>query len=189
MSPDVRKVFIAAVKDKLAEAEEMFGVDMSDVQIEFNIRGYRMCGQACPPKFNRKTRKMLPYRIRFHAEYIMKHLKEMIEVTIPHEVAHIVCMKDPSRGRGHNAGWRRTDLLLGGNGDRTHRMIEGFDAAKEKAPVRKRSRFLYRTTTGVEVPLGPGQHRKCQAGATYTLASRMGGGDIRANGFIKKVSV
>lgn len=184
MSPDVRKVFIAAVNDKLAEAETKFGVDMSDVMIELNIRGYRMAGQACGPKFNRKTGKRMPYRVRFHPEYIMTHLKEMIEVTVPHEVAHIVCMKDPSRGRGHDAGWRRTDLLLGGTGDATHSMMDGFHAAKAKAPVRQRTQYIYRTTAGVEVPMGPVRHKKCQAGTVYSLR---GGGRILANGFIKKV--
>ena len=185
MSPDVRKVFIEAVKIKLAEAQEKFGVDMSDVKIELNIKGYRVAGQACAPRYNRKTRRTMPYRVRFHPEYVMNHLKEMVEVTIPHEVAHIVCMKDPSFGRGHNAGWRRVDILLGGTGDATHNMMDGFNAARAKSPSRNRSQYLYRTTKGVEVPMGPVRHRKCQAGAVYSLQG--GGGRILKDGFIRKV--
>lgn len=177
MSPDVKRVFLEAVKIKMAEAEEKFGVDMSDVKVELNIRGWRTAGQAC---WDRRR----GYRLRFHPEYIVTHLKEMVETVISHEIAHIVCFKKPALGRDHNRGWQMVDRRLGGTGNRTHSMDEALKKAKAKSNFsnrRSRKKFQYRTTTGMLIEVGPVRHGKILRGAGYRVA---GGGTFRKENFI-----
>lgn len=174
MTSDMKQSFLNAVRAKLKEAEEKFGVDMKDVKIELNIRGWRAAGYAqwCPAK---------GYRLRFHPEYIATHFDEMVNVTVPHEVAHMVCFKKESLGRDHNRGWQMVDRMLGGNGKRCHKMKAAMKAAKAKSPRRApRSVYIYHTTRGYEIAVGKVRHERIQSGVVYEARNQ---GRILKHGF------
>jgi predicted SprT family Zn-dependent metalloprotease len=174
MNQSTRSAFLAIVKDKMAQAEQMFGVDMSDVAIELNIRGNRISGQACPPRWKRGKR--LGYRIRFNPAAIVECFDELVKRTVGHEVAHMVCFKRPELGRNHDRGWKRIDIALGGDGSRCHSMKFG------QASTRTRKQYAYKTTSGQQVVLSSVRHNRIQTGTIYVYGKDRS--KIKSDGYI-----
>ena len=89
-------------KEVLALAEQLYGVKIEPT-VSFNLRG-RVAGWAgC--KLCSSGRQ---YSLRFNCELIQgKHFDDMVNLTVPHEVAHLVCYARPDLGSKHDAGWRR----------------------------------------------------------------------------------
>lgn len=162
--------FKALVRAKLEEAGKLYGLEeqMKHVGIRLDIRGYRCAGQAC--------RRGFQFYLRFHPDAILKHWDEMVNETIPHEVAHTVCQMNPTLGKNHNAGWQRVCRALGGDASRTHTLEFG-----EKP---QRQECWYQTETGHLVDIGPIRHAKVQKGATYRVR---GQGKIERAGFVGHV--
>lgn len=167
MSQAKLEQFRKEVRKCLTKAGEKYGLEkqMEHVKIRLDIKGYRCAGQA--------VRKGFQFSVRFHPDAIIKHWDEMVNDTIPHEVAHTVCQMNPTLGKNHDAGWKRVCRALGGDDSRTHDMVFGDKP--------KRTECWYRTTTGELVDLGPIRHAKVQKGASYRAR---GAGRIQADGFV-----
>lgn len=152
--------FTKAINASLKRANELFGTDFSllNVDVDFNIKG-RCAGRAYPLRYSACKTK---YRLSFNMEAILKYNQEMTKDTIPHEVAHLVCFAQPTRGSNHNAGWKRVCRALGGDDSRTHDMV--LTKHREK----QRVRFIYEVM-GHEVVVGPVHHKRIQAGQEYTI--------------------
>jgi predicted SprT family Zn-dependent metalloprotease len=150
-------------KEVLEKAELLYGVKI-DPKITFNLKG-RVAGWAgC--KFCRITRQARDFTLRFNSDIIQgKHFDDMMELTIPHEVAHLVCYARPDLGSKHNPGWKRVCMALGGNGSRTH--------SYETAPGRGNG-FTYRASCGTEITVSSIIHRKIQAGQGRVLKKTRG---------------
>ena len=150
-------------QEVLAKAELMYGVKI-DPTIMFNLKG-RVAGWAgC--KFCRLTRQAKDFTLRFNSEIIQgKHFEDMMNLTIPHEVAHLVCYTRPDLGAKHNPGWKRVCMALGGSGSRTH--------SYETAPARG-NEFTYRASCGTEITVSQIIHRKIQAGQGRVLQRTRG---------------
>lgn len=150
-------------QEVLAKAELLYGVKI-DPKILFNLKG-RVAGWAgC--KFCRLTRKAQDFTLRFNTDLIQgKHFDDMMNLTVPHEVAHLVCYARPDLGSKHNPGWKRVCLALGGNGSRTH--------SYETAPARGKG-FTYRASCGTELTVSSIIHRKIQMGQTRVLKKTRG---------------
>jgi predicted SprT family Zn-dependent metalloprotease len=176
----VKAAFMIELKAKIALAEELFDVDFSGVKVELNIRGNRMAGQACSGGFTRRG-KYKSKRIRYNPAAIMECYNEMVTRTLGHEIAHMVCMLRPELGKGHDAGWKRVDIALGGDGSRCHTMNFGT------AINRTRKQYIYNTTSGQEVTISSVRHGRVQRGAVYTL--RSDGSQIRADGLVRQQRV
>jgi len=154
----------AKCKHVVERAKELYGMDLSQVRVSFDMRGraagkaggrgYRMPGSAYYVKFNRD---MLTREAFDHVH----------NDTVPHEYAHIVCFMDPSKGKNHDHGWARVCQQLGGTGARTHR---------EEVVHGKGATYEYTTDRGHKVRLGDKHHRKVQAGST--LRFRAGKGTV-----------
>ena len=142
----------------LAKAEALYGVKT----IAFNLRG-RVAGWAgC--KFCALTRQAKDFSLRFNSEIIQgDHFEDMINFTIPHEIAHLLCYARPELGRKHDAGWKRVCIALGGNGSRTH----NYD-------VVVRGRWDYLTDLGNKVSVTKKYHAYVQAGGTLTFKRGLG---------------
>jgi predicted SprT family Zn-dependent metalloprotease len=153
----------ARTQEVLAKAELLYGVKI-DPKILFNLKG-RVAGWAgC--KFCRITRKAQDFTLRFNSELIQgKHFEDMMNLTIPHEVAHLTCYARPDLGAKHNPGWKRVCVSLGGSGDRTH--------SYNTAPARGDG-FTYRATCGTEITVSAVIHRKIQMGQGRVLRKTKG---------------
>lgn len=161
--------FEQKVRDCLARAETLFGVDLSAVEISFNLKGLT-AGYA--HNYNDKL------IVRFNADAVSTHWDHMTESTIPHEVAHLVgfVAKNSSHPwakyiSGHNDYWRRAACLLGDVefGARTHNL--------PLAPAKKMNEYLYVDPYGEEIKISATVHNRIQQGAHYT--SRRTGRQIK----------
>ncbi len=105
---------------KLKEAFDMFGIDYypAQVSIRISLTGTSVAGKAGYKERNGVRR----YYIDFNARAIERYPDELFDLTIPHEIAHIVCYMNPKLGKGHNYGWQWVCKSLGGDGKRHHTM-------------------------------------------------------------------
>lgn len=128
----------------LEKADEIYGTKLAgNVAIRFDIRGYRMAGQAGFKHGN--------FFLRFHPEYIESNFDDMLNNTVPHEVAHIVGYATNIGIRRHNDAWKAACLKLGGNGKRCHSMDnEDFAPSKDEriAKYDARRPFAYEDEHG-----------------------------------------
>ena len=104
---------------------------------------------------------------------------EMINDTIPHEVAHLVAALHHSADCSHDPRWQRICLALGGTAKRTHSM--------KLTPIRKSKRFLYRNENGAEVTLKQGRHSNLQLGKNGYLINHNTGEKWYSDHFISEV--
>lgn len=145
--------FTSHVEECLKRAFDKYGVKLSPdcVKIQFNLKG-KTSAQAC-------MKGLTEYRLRFNREAIEKHWDEMVNKTIPHEVAHLIAWMCPQlRASGHNKVWKRICVELGGTGRRCH----NYDLT----PARKTKKYLY-NVNGAEYKVGSRVHNKIQMGRLY----------------------
>lgn len=141
----------------IAKAKELYGLDMSGVQIRFDLRG-RAAGQA--------VMRGIHFAVRFNRDMLTRSaFDHVLNNTAPHEFAHIACFMNPNLGRNHNSGWERVCLALGGSGATRH---------KEDVVMGKGTTYEYITDNGHKVRIGDRHHRKVQAGTTLTFRKGKG---------------
>lgn len=145
-------------KEVFARATELYGTDMSKVQVRFDLKG-RVAGMAGARGHPRE------YYLRFNTDMIARETDEMVNVVAAHEIAHTVCQMKPELGRNHDMGWARVCRALGGTGDRTHDMDVVYG---------KGTTYEYTTSIGKTVRMNDRRHAMVQAGRTLTYKRGMG---------------
>ncbi|OGU22510.1 MAG: hypothetical protein A2580_08990 [Hydrogenophilales bacterium RIFOXYD1_FULL_62_11] len=142
--------------------------DLGDLKavVRFDLKG-KTAGWAI------LERKKALGTIRLNIEACRVALDDMLDDTIPHEIAHLVA-EWTRRGHGHDEGWRRIAISLGSTGQRCHTL--------DLTPARKTRRFRYRATCGTEIALSSVRHNKLRKGKTFKL--RDTGGILTASGLI-----
>lgn len=81
-------------------------------------------------------------------------------LTVPHEVAHLVCRHLYPKAKAHGPEWRMICRSLGGDGKRCYNAAErGVTVVKAKRTIRH---YLYHTTVGTECWVGPIHHARLQ---------------------------
>lgn len=142
-----------AVEDKIAAVKaivkQRYNMDLSDLIVRYDLKG-RTAGWAIG---NRTIR--LNNTAIFGDE---AHFRDMVDDTIPHEIAHIVCHRNPSFGRKHDAGWANVCRTLGGTGKRTHDMTT-IEFARGRT-------YIYTSSAGKEYGVSERRHRSIQNGGT-----------------------
>ena len=140
-----------AVEDKIAAVKavvkQRYSMDLSDLIVRYDLKG-RTAGWA----IGHRT-------IRLNTTAIYgdeAHFRDMVDDTIPHEIAHIVCHRNPNLGRKHDAGWASVCRTLGGTGKRTHDMTT-IEFARGRT-------YIYTSTTGKEYGVNERRHRSIQSG-------------------------
>lgn len=150
---------IAKCKEMVARAQELYGMDLSNVRVRFDLKG-RAAGQA--------YRRGGEYGVRFNHDMMTREAFEhLLNETVPHEYAHIICFMNPQHGRNHDYGWARVCSALGGSAKRTH---------SEEIVYGKGRTFEYTTTNGHKVRLSETMHKKVQRGVAYNY--RQGKGTV-----------
>lgn len=118
------KIVTASMKtlQVLKQAEEMFDIaGLSDrTNLTFDLRGHAS-GQARGRNLNRRLEGTF-LQIRLNESLLMTEegWEQIINDTIQHEVAHLVCFVRRELGEGHNEGWKAVCKALGGTGERLH---------------------------------------------------------------------
>lgn len=146
------------VQEVFAVATAKYGLDLSKVTVRFDLRG-RSAGMAgC--KLDRYGNAKDHY-MRFNVDQIMHgNLENMLNDTVPHEIAHVVCYMNPMLGSNHDNGWKRVCVALGGTGTRCH---------SEMVAYAKGDTYQYITTSGAAVNVSQQRHRRIQMGVDYTF--------------------
>jgi predicted SprT family Zn-dependent metalloprotease len=139
------------VQDKIESVKALvkakYSQDLSDLVVRYDLKG-RTAGWA----IGHRT-----IRLNTTAIYGDEvHFKDMVNDTIPHEIAHIVCHRNPSLGRKHDYGWSAVCRALGGTGKRTHDMTT-IEFARGRT-------YIYTSTTGKEYGVSERRHRSIQMG-------------------------
>lgn len=157
---------------ELGLAESTYGVDFSDVEVSFKLRG--KCAGKAKALVNRiggEIFKATDLRLEFNATAIDLHYEEMVKNTIPHEVAHLVCYVNPKLGSGHDIGFKRVCKGLGGCGSTTHSM--------ELPSAKTTRKYRYRASCGTAVELTSRRHNNLQSGKSQCYMLEMTKGRIR----------
>lgn len=162
----------------LEKAIDLYDVpDLSGTIVKFDIRSYRFVGQASGRRRHGET----IYTLRLNPKAVAENFDDMLNDTIPHEIAHLVNYANPSTGRRHNNGWKRVCLALGGNGQRLCRKNANYDLGQPTKDERKiahdaRRPYVYTDSNGIERRLTVQRHRKLQRlSGGYALTWRDGG--------------
>jgi predicted SprT family Zn-dependent metalloprotease len=141
--------------------QRLYGVDLSRVEISFDLRG-RAAGYAHWTGSGPNAR----HKVRFNRDMLTREaFDHVLNDTVPHEYAHIICAIDPRLGRNHNEGWARVCRAMGGGGARCH---------NEEVVHGKGYTYEYVTDRGHKVRVGDKHHRYIQAGGKLTYRKGKG---------------
>lgn len=148
--------------EMVEKIKALYGMDLSQVRISFDLRG-RSAGKAGGAGYS------LPgsaYTVKFNRDMLTRAAFEhVIQETVPHEYAHVVCFMNTSLGRNHDYGWARVCRALGGSGERCH---------EEEVVYGKGLTYEYITNKGQKVRLSEKRHRYVQQGGTLTYKQGRG---------------
>jgi predicted SprT family Zn-dependent metalloprotease len=70
--------------------------------------------------------------VRFNPLFMEQNLERVLNVTVPHEVAHIVADYKDNRANGHGEGWRAVMRLFG---FKEHEIQRCYEAGKDFTPA------------------------------------------------------
>ena len=142
----------------IALAQKLYNVDLSKMPILFDLKG-RAAGMASAQRSWAGV--ALNVQVRFNRVMIAGDgYEHIVNDTVPHEIAHIVCFMRPELGRNHDQGWRRVCIALGGDGSRCH---------NEEVVFARGDTYEYIATSGTKVRFSAQRHRKIQNGGVFTL--------------------
>jgi predicted SprT family Zn-dependent metalloprotease len=136
----------------VAKAKELYGLDLSGVRVSFDLRG-RAAGRASGRGYGQPGS---AYLVKFNRDMLGREaFDHVLNETVPHEYAHVVCFMNPMLGKNHDYGWARVCRALGGSGATRH---------KEEVVYGKGRTFEYTTDRGHKVRLSDKRHAYVQQG-------------------------
>lgn len=158
-----REQVLAKCKEVVELAKTKYGVDMSRVRISFDLRG-KAAGKAHGLKYRDPV--LSNYIVKFNCDMLSREaFDHVLNATVPHEYAHILCFINPDLGKNHDAGWERVCLALGGSGATRHR---------EEVVFGKGTTYEYTTDKGHKVRLSDRHHASVQRGGTIRFRHNKG---------------
>jgi len=142
-----------SLREWMAKAKEEYPqLDLSLPTLDFTIKG-KTAGQARPRE----------NRIRLNFILFKENLKDFVENTIPHELAHLISYALYGRaGNGHGNYWKLVMINLGLEPDRCH----NYDVTNATVRTVKR---MYEYTCNCSEPhmLTKIKHNRIQRGGVY----------------------
>jgi predicted SprT family Zn-dependent metalloprotease len=155
-----RQQVLNKCNEVMAKAKELYGLDLSKVAISFDLKG--RCAGWAQMRFGSCT-------VKFNYDMITRGdteaLRNMIEDTVPHEYAHIVCFIRRELGKNHNYGWAQVCRALGGTGERTH---------DTEVVYGKGTTYEYTSDRGHKIRMSDKYHRQVQMGIPVTYRRGLG---------------
>lgn len=153
----------AMIQEKINNLCQKFGsrfqtLIIPKIEIKYDLTG-KVAGSA--------TSNTVRGIMRFNRDMMLNESWDHIfNNTVPHELAHILCMANKLGRGGHDRYWRNLCLFLGGNGETYH---------KELVVYARGETYVYTTTTGHTIHLSVRRHRKIQTQNTfYTISDGRG---------------
>lgn len=147
------------VSEVIAESEKFFKKNVFE-NIKFEVR-FDLKGASAGIAGYKIVNGERHYYVRFNVDMIYgDHFEEILNETISHEMAHIFCFIT-GYGKGHDAHWKYVCRVLGGSGERCHKL--------SYTPARKTRKFIYETTCGKKITVGLKAHNNIQMGKKYTV--------------------
>lgn len=121
------------------------------------------------------------HKLEFNLHLFECDPNDMLNDTIPHEVAHAVCTY-LRIGWGHDKTWKRVCILLGGSGRRCYTRTDTY----KPILARTRKRYVHIATCGLKIELSDVIHRKLiEEGCTRVV--RRTGGKVSASTFTGEI--
>jgi predicted SprT family Zn-dependent metalloprotease len=153
------------------KANSLYGIDLkSKVDIRFDLTG-SYAGFAGINKGQ--------IYLRFNVDMLVgKSFNFILNDTVPHEIAHLMCFINPKLGGNHDRGWKSVCINLGGNGQRCH--TEPVLASKTQ------TKFVYTSTNGLKVPVTAKVHDRIQLNSEVYIVNKGGRLDKTCT-WVKKV--
>lgn len=149
MLQERKQMVLDKVAQLIVQANTKYRIVLPKIDVRFDLRG-RCAGWA--------GRRHGQWFMRFNTDMMQNEgWDHLYNDTVPHELAHVVCMYEGT-DRGHGRAWRNTCRELGGSGNRCH---------NEKVTYANGKTYYYTTNTGKVVELSVIRHRKVQSGAAY----------------------
>lgn len=146
------KILIERVGEKVSEclkiATNHYHRSFPDPTISFDLRGL-VAGQA-----NSRL-----WRIRINSILLQENTDDMLDSTVPHEVAHLIADKVYGHIRAHGAEWKSVMRLLGISPNRCHR----YDTTNSRVKTNVKNKFCYKCNCRDMIVVGPVRHRKMQS--------------------------
>lgn len=168
------QAFARLVREKLNEASRVYGVTTHDVQISLNLTGGTCLGKG--GYFGGKH-DIPGWGVLFNVQNLFHNWDDMVNDTIPHEVAHLVCIR-MGWDKGHGPKWKRICRELGGTGKRCARE-DGFY-------VHAGGSYRYISTYGTFHNFSSQIHKKIQSGRPRR--NRKTGEVWDASGYVARVN-
>lgn len=144
------------------------------VETRFDLRGYA----AAQARWTRRDGEIEDLVVKINMEAYLLRPTEMLEQTIPHELAHLVCGV-MGWDRGHGRAWKATCIGLGGDGKVHHDM--------KLTSVRKSKVFLYVNDEGQEAHFKQGRHSNLQKGKTDAYKHKQTGAKWQKHHYVSEV--
>ena len=119
----------AKVQELILKAETAYKRPFPVPAIDYNLRG-RVAGRAC----------CLKWKIKLNRFLIESDTEDMINQTLPHEIAHLITFARNPRASAHGFEWRMVMMLFGIPADRCHQM-DTTNAGRNKST--KQRRWIY----------------------------------------------
>lgn len=168
-----------AVDHCLARAMARYGLPAewrARLTIACDLRG-RAAGKV---EVVRQRRQLYSARLRLNLEAARLDWRQMVDETIPHEVAHLVVMSLPRRfeQQPHGRDWQLVCQALGGQGAVRHQL--------PLARARQPRLWHYRDSLGVCHQLTSVRHHRLQRGQRYQVVAS--GAWLEAAGLVGPVS-
>lgn len=154
---DLRDRARAEVTHWIAAAQELFpGLRLPEPRIRFDLKGLG-AGQAQTQPWRWRRH---PDVIRLNPELLQRHPQEMLEETIPHEVAHLVVSRRfGRRAAPHGPEWREVMAAFGVPARPCHTM--------PAEPTRRLRRYRYHCACPEGVEMSSIRHNRARRGTRY----------------------
>lgn len=151
----------AAVTHWVARSREHLGLSARQLPlpaVRYDLRG-RAAGQAVLSR-----RRGERDAIRINARLLAEHPREMIDVTVPHEIAHVAIHRRYNRGgkrkvRPHGPEWQALMAEFGVSAETCHNM--------PTQPARRLQHFPYRCGCSETAWLTSIRHKRALKGTVY----------------------
>lgn len=138
---------------------EVIHLDLHTVPVTFDLKSSRSLGvHSC--KICKASHESWDHKLRFNPQMLNDvNFQELINDTIPHEVAHLVCTLIFGPGQGHNKNWQHIAKKLGADPSTK-------SSTATLVSTTNRREFLY-IVAGEEIRLTATRHNKILKGTTY----------------------
>lgn len=144
-------------------AEKELGIKLPKISVDFDLHDSETMGYACD------TTITLNLNHKCH-----KDNNQLLNDTIPHEVAHVVCNIYPQFGCDHDEGWKNVCKLFGIMGNAT--IVEINDRGTHGS---RKKGFVYTNTLGKQVAVSKKMHLRIQDQVNRSASFVcLGGGEI-----------